>query len=121
MKFCHTPNELIKENLIKLNKQSKDIWIRTPIIPDATDSINNIEMIAKFLLDNHINFNRWELCAFNNLCKDKYLRLGINWAYNDALLITKEKHNQLLKHAQTILKGKPIYATGATRLEKINE
>ncbi|XFA98650.1 glycyl-radical enzyme activating protein [Candidatus Izemoplasma sp. B36] len=121
MKFCHTPNELIKENLIKLNKQSKDIWIRTPIIPDATDSIENIEMIAKFLKDNHINFNRWELCAFNNLCKDKYLRLGINWAYNDALLITKEKHNELLKHAKTILKGKSIYATGNTRLEKNDE
>ena len=118
LKFCNTPNELIKENLIKLNKLSKDLWIRTPIIPDATDSINNIEGIAEFLKDNNINFSRWELCAFNNLCKDKYLRLGISWAYNDAQLITKEKHNQLLEHAQTILKGKSIYATGNTRLEK---
>lgn len=118
LKFCNTPNTLIKENLIKLNNLSKDIWIRTPIIPDATDSINNIEMIAKFLFDNNIDFQRWELCAFNNLCKDKYLRLGIEWLYQDALLISKDRHHELLKCAQKILKGKSIYATGNTRLEK---
>lgn len=121
IKFCGKPNDLIKENLIKLNNLNKSIWIRTPIIPDSTDSIENIESIAKFLLDNNINFDRWELCAFNNLCKDKYNRLGIEWLYNDSMLITKEKHNNLLQHAKSILNGKSIYATGATRLEKNNE
>ena len=47
------------------------LWIRTPIIPGATDSDENIRAIG-----NRINAiggaERWELCAFNNLCTDKY-------------------------------------------------
>ena len=33
--------------------------------------------------------SRWELSAFNNLCKDKYLRLGMEWAYRDCALLSK--------------------------------
>ena len=31
---------------------------------------------------------RWELCAFNNLCRDKYTRLGLDWAYARTPLLT---------------------------------
>ena len=31
---------------------------------------------------------RWELCAFNNLCRDKYGRLGLEWAFADTPLMT---------------------------------
>jgi pyruvate formate lyase activating enzyme len=30
---------------------------------------------------------RWELCTFNNLCQEKYERLGIDWQFADAPLI----------------------------------
>ena len=33
--------------------------------------------------------DRWELCTFNNLCKDKYLRLGKAWPLIDTKLIDK--------------------------------
>ena len=58
------------------------LWIRTPIIPGATDSEDNIRGIGEFISAN-INgtIERWELCAFNNLCKDKYRRLGMEWEF----------------------------------------
>jgi len=120
MKYCGVENLLIKENLIKLNNQKK-LWIRTPIIPDSTDSKENIIGISKFLKENNINFERWELCAFNNLCTDKYDRLYLDWPYKEKELITELKMKELLEVAKANLKSKNIYISGATKLEARNE
>jgi pyruvate formate lyase activating enzyme len=120
MKYCGVENLLIKENLIKLNNQKK-LWIRTPIIPDSTDSKENIIGISKFLKENNINFERWELCAFNNLCTDKYDRLYLDWPYKEKELITESKMKELLEAAKANLKSKNIYISGATKLEVRNE
>ena len=121
IEFCGTGNQLIKDNLIKLNKLATDIWIRTPIIPNSTDSKDNIESIARFLKDENIVFEKWELCAFNNLCKDKYKRLYINWQYENSGLIEKNKLEELQGIARAVLPHEEIYSVGATKLEVTNE
>jgi len=46
------------------------------VIPGATDSSENILGIGDFIKENLEGaIVRWELCAFNNLCRDKYVRL----------------------------------------------
>lgn len=119
--FCNTSNNLIKENLINLNHYTNQFWIRTPIIPDATDSVENIIGISNFLNNNNIDFQRWELCAFNNLCKDKYDRLYLDWEFKDSELITKEKMQTLVGVAKKILPDKEIFYTGVTKLEVNHE
>ncbi|MEZ4550737.1 MAG: hypothetical protein R2874_09745 [Desulfobacterales bacterium] len=50
------------------------MWIRTPLIPEATATPENMAAIAR--PDRHPPQRRGipvELCAFNNLCRDKYL------------------------------------------------
>ncbi len=37
---------------------------------------------------------RWELCAFNNLCRDKYRRLGLQWPYASIPLLTQAALDQ---------------------------
>jgi pyruvate formate lyase activating enzyme len=65
-------------NSLQSSGHPKEIWIRTPIIPDATLTEDNIRGIGKFIAANLNGLvKRWELCAFNNLCKDKYSRLDI--------------------------------------------
>ncbi len=118
--YCGVGNIVIKENLIKLNNQKK-IWIRTPIIPDSTDSTENIKSLSKFLTDNNINFERWELCSFNNLCAGKYSRLNLDWAYEGKDLITELKMKELLEVAKANTTNKNIYVSGVTKLEEINE
>ncbi|MBU1145185.1 MAG: glycyl-radical enzyme activating protein [Firmicutes bacterium] len=117
--FCNTSNQLIKENLIKLNQEKTKIWIRTPIIPKATDFDENILEIATFLKDNNIDFDRWELCAFNNLCKDKYSRLDLKWDFQNEPLMTKQRMNELETLAKSVLpaKSKNIFSTGTYQLE----
>ncbi|MEZ4508636.1 MAG: radical SAM protein [Eubacteriales bacterium] len=96
-------------------KGSGRLWIRTPIIP-ATDSVENIRAIG-----NRINAigsaERWELCAFNNLCTDKYKRLDIDWAFRDAPLIKKQQMDELLVVAKSTNACEDIRASGALAAE----
>ena len=99
-KFTDSSNGRILGNLKKLAdilKSTKtDLWIRTPIIPDATDRETNIKGIGEFIV-NHMKgmVSRWELCAFNNLGKEKYTRLGEKWAYENALPMERKKMEAL--------------------------
>ncbi|MDR0885819.1 MAG: glycyl-radical enzyme activating protein [Clostridiales Family XIII bacterium] len=77
------------------------LWIRTPIIPGATDTVENIKAIAQFVTAELGDiFERWELCAFNNLCKDKYTRLGLDWTFADATLMRTTQMDELLAAAK---------------------
>lgn len=93
------------------------LWVRTPVIPGATDSEENIAAIGNFL-NNYDGVERWELCAFNNLCKDKYQRLGVEWKFNEAELMAKEKMEQLLSCAKSTKACRDIRYTGALRREE---
>ncbi|MEI7591422.1 MAG: hypothetical protein WCJ49_08975, partial [Deltaproteobacteria bacterium] len=86
---------------VKKNNGSIDMWVRTPIIPDATDSEKNIMAIGAFIANELDSVPvRWELCAFNNFCRDKYERLGMEWNYRDAKLITHERMETLASVAR---------------------
>ena len=43
---------------------------------------------------------RWELCAFNNLCRDKYARLGLSWQFENAELLEDAHIQHLVSAAQ---------------------
>ena len=56
-------------------KYDCDIWVRTPLIPGASATEENIRAIARFLRPYMQNgVSRWELCAFNNACT--FIKLG---------------------------------------------
>lgn len=77
------------------------LWIRTPLIPGATATTENIETIGRFLRDNLSGVvDRWELCAFNNLCADKYRWLGERWRMEAVPLLTRAQGENLLESAR---------------------
>jgi pyruvate formate lyase activating enzyme len=137
-KFTGTGNELILKNLKTVANWAGTgesgfpgsggicshgggrLWIRTPIIPGATDSALNIAAIAKILAaipDAKNRIERWELSAFNNLCASKYESMGEVWQYKDAPLKTKGEMIELLDAAQSELPGVDIRTTGTTAKE----
>ena len=90
------------------------IWVRTPIIPGATDTDDNIRGLAGIVRD---RVDKWELCAFNNLCRDKYERLGRTWDFRDAELMTRTRMEELT--ALAIACGAPeTMWSGMTALEQ---
>ncbi len=107
-KFTGVSNEPIIENLYKTAAYVKDhlypekIWVRTPVIPGATASADNIRVIGEIISRLPAgSVERWELCAFNNLCADKYTRLGMEWEFAGTALVEKELMEELFETAKS--------------------
>jgi pyruvate formate lyase activating enzyme len=97
------------------------LWIRTPIIPGLTADKENVLGIGKFIAENLKGVvERWELCAFNNLCRDKYTRLGKEWMLKDSPLLKKDFMETLAEAARRSGVDPAIVCwSGSTRLEEI--
>jgi pyruvate formate lyase activating enzyme len=119
-------NEKILENLIYIAEYMKahvypaKLWIRTPVIPGATAHVDNILGIGDFIAKNLGNVvSRWELCAFNNLCRDKYLRLDKEWSLKEIPLLKKETMERLAQTArESGVDPEIVIWSGSTRLEE---
>ncbi len=80
----------------------RDIWVRTPIIPGATDGEETIRGIGALLAGLPAGaLTRWDLCKFNNLARDKYTRLGLLWRYAGTPLLTEEELEAVATMART--------------------
>jgi len=96
--FTGHANERIFANLLGLAERMRRegrplaLWIRTPLIPGATATDENVRGIGRFLAENVGDVvSRWELCAFNNLAADKYRRLGRVWDYENVELMSRDE------------------------------
>lgn len=98
----------------------KKLWMRTPLIPGATFTAANLSGISTFLAT-ELNdvVERWELCAFNNLCRDKYARLDMDWTFQSTTLMTTAELNQAKTWANSGgFDPQRIFVTGAAKLEE---
>ena len=99
--FTGAGNERILENFRYLlrwkQSQALDIWVRTPLIPEATATKENVCAIAEFLIAEGAvaQIDRWELCAFNNVCADKYQKLGVLWPMAKLPLMKQQQLEQI--------------------------
>jgi pyruvate formate lyase activating enzyme len=91
--FTGSDNARILENLrwasAACAQGGTELWVRTPLIPGATALAENLHAIGAFLAALPGPVARWELCAFNNLCRDKYRRLDLQWDYAHTPLLTR--------------------------------
>jgi pyruvate formate lyase activating enzyme len=123
--FTGQNNQRILGNLLYIGDYmvnaapEKILWIRTPLIPGATETRDNIASIGAFIAKNLEGIaQRWELLAFNNLCRDKYRRLGINWQYADTPIMTKDMVSELEQCAkQSGVNPDIVFATGPVKAE----
>ncbi|RMD82014.1 MAG: glycyl-radical enzyme activating protein, partial [Candidatus Dadabacteria bacterium] len=105
-RFTGQSNERILGNFLRLAAQRAAgrsraaIWIRTPLVPGATATEENVTAIGRFLSTIEAPIERWELCAFNNLARDKYRRLGRTWKFADTPLLSREELERLTAAAR---------------------
>lgn len=123
--FTGADNEKILANAVfaarfkKTHPYPKTLWIRTPIIPDATDTVQNIQGIGEFIQANLEGaVDLWELCAFNNLCQSKYERLGMDWPFAGCDLPEKSRMEELTRIAKSRVPPLMVCWSGSTRLTK---
>ena len=123
--FTGNTNHKVLDNLLLVrgcmlaDGRPVELWIRTPIIPDATATEENIRGIGRFIAANLNGLvTRWELCAFNNLCRDKYLRLDLDWEYQDQGLLSKRYMEKMAAVARNSgVDPAIVYWSGSTKLE----
>lgn len=123
--FTGQSNAAVFESLIFIyecmvaRRYPGQLWIRTPIIPGATAREENIRGIGQFMAANLGNvIKRWELCAFNNLCKDKYRRLGLSWEFENSRLMNASEMENLADVAKNSgINPEVVHWSGSTRIE----
>jgi len=77
-------------------REDLKLWIRTPLIPEATATSENISEIARFIRDEVGDaVSRWELCTFNPLCENKYAQLGKSWRFGGVPLMQYDDASHL--------------------------
>jgi pyruvate formate lyase activating enzyme len=123
--FTGQGNELILDTASFLREYIQGasgmrLWIRTPLIPGATATQENLAGLGAFIA-HHLDgvVERWELCAFNNLCRDKYRRLDLEWPFAETPLLAAETVGELESWArESGVDPSIVIATGATRAER---
>lgn len=93
-------NELILENIRKLSECGIPFIVRTPLIPGATDSDENIDEIASFLSElESSSMMYYELLNFNPLGHSKYKSLGKKNPFQEARPLPAKRLEELKQRA----------------------
>ncbi|MQY83342.1 glycyl-radical enzyme activating protein [archaeon] len=72
------PNELIVENLRRLDGHGIPVWIRIPLIPGRNDGDANFHAMGE-LLSGLANVERVEILGYHRLAESKYERAGMEY------------------------------------------
>ena len=73
-KYTGVGNEKILENFETLKKSGKPYVIRTPLIPEITDTKENLDAIKEL-----IGASNWERLPYNKMAGAKYKMLGMSY------------------------------------------
>ena len=120
--FTGRSNELILENFSRVVEAVRNragglsLWVRTPLVPGATATRQNLQGIGRLIAGLGADaVQRWELCAFNNLCRDKYERLGRTWDCAGVPLMSGSELAELTEWAGACGARQIVSVTGAAR------
>lgn len=82
--FDITGSKIDKVNdFIKLlNESKKDVWIRQVIIPGVNDNVDYLIGLKKYL-NNIKNVKRIDFLPYHRMGREKYLKLGLEYPYED--------------------------------------
>lgn len=89
-KFTGVSNGIIHENLRRLNDLGADIFIRIPLIPEITDTQENLERIAAFISELK-QVRKVALLPYNEIGVSKYRKLQLDYQPGDLSTQSQDK------------------------------
>ncbi len=75
--FTGLSNVQILENAVWLGGSGVPFWIRVPVVPGYTDSVEDITVMANFIREHLGSVERIDLLGYNDLCTTDYERIGL--------------------------------------------
>lgn len=108
-KYCGVSNNLIKENIKKMISESREgcfsLLLRVPLIPNITDTDDNLEKIAAFMAEHGIT--KTELLPYNSTWYGKNDKIGIELC-DELKGVDKWQSEEQMKHMKKIFISKGI-------------
>ncbi len=98
--YTGVPNELIIENLKKIDTKGIPIWVRIPTIPGLNDDEDNFRKIGE-LLSGLKHIERVDILRYHKLAESKYEHTGQDYRLKG--MDTPEKEE--VEHLKDILEG----------------
>jgi pyruvate formate lyase activating enzyme len=86
--FTGVDNSLILENIRRLSRFGKEIWVRVPVIPGFNNTQIEMESIADFVQTLN-SVSNVTLIPYHNLGAGKYTTLGLNYPYDTQLKVSE--------------------------------
>ncbi len=80
--FTGVSNQVILENLSRLNNTQAQVHVRVPIIPSINDDDENLRATATFL-STLKNIQQIDLLPYHNIASDKYQRMAQEYTLKD--------------------------------------
>lgn len=87
-------NRIILENLNRISQSGKKIIIRIPLIPEITDTFNNIEKL-RTIIDHTAGVQRIDLLPYHAAGLNKYGRLGFKPTYERVTAYERAKSEEI--------------------------
>jgi len=108
-KYCGVYNDLILENIKKLKQDEENfsykLLTRTPLIPNITDTTDNLESIANFL--NEVGIDKTEILPYNPTWYAKTEKIGVK--LNDELIgLDSFQDKETVERARNIFRERGI-------------
>jgi pyruvate formate lyase activating enzyme len=94
VKYTGVPNELIRENLSRIDGRGLPIEIRIPVIPGINDGRDNIDQTAQFL-SGMKQVKGIALLPYHGLGETKYPRVGKTYRLNGLASPTRERMEEI--------------------------
>ena len=77
-KYTGHSNKQLLDNLVSLHRAENNITVRIPLIPEITDTEENLTGIIGFIKNNKLTGIPVELLPYNQLAESKFNKKGIN-------------------------------------------
>lgn len=94
--YTGVDNTLILENIIRLCSAKKEIWVRTPVIPDFNNNPDEMQAIAEFVSEIP-TVSQTTLMPYHSFGASKYKTLGLEYPYDTNKKITEEEMDSFRK------------------------
>ncbi len=93
-KYTGVANDLIRENLLRVNERGTPIEIRMPVIPGVNDGEENLDATAAFLAP-LASIRRVTLLGYHRFGESKYRRMGRTYRLDGTQPPSRERMEQV--------------------------
>ena len=87
----------VEKFLTLTEEMNVPLWIRHVVIPNLTDSLENLRNI-KQKAESYKNLERIEWLPFHKLCENKYKLMGIDFPLSNTSEMKQEELDKLIEH-----------------------